>query len=279
VSIAIEPKSRGDQDKLSDALLKMADEDPTFKINYNDETGQTVVSGMGELHLDIITDRMRREYKVEANVGKPRVAYRETVRSKATAEGRFVRQTGGHGQFGHVWMDIEPLKQGSGIQFESKIRGGAIPLEFISAVEDGAREALQAGPLSGFPIVDVKLTLTDGSYHEVDSSKMSFSIAGSMATKTLVSRAHVVLLEPVMKLEVVTPGDYLGEVIGDLGRRRALIRNIEGTGDIQAVRAQIPLGESFGYATALRSLTQGRASYNMEFDNYVEVPKGFEAEV
>jgi len=279
VSIAIEPKSHGDQDKLSDALLKMADEDPTFKIIYDDETGQTVVSGMGELHLDIITDRMRREYKVEANVGKPRVAYRETVRSNATAEGRFVRQTGGHGQFGHVWMNIEPLKQGSGIQFESKIRGGAIPLEFISAVEDGAREALKAGPLSGYPLVDVKLTLTDGSYHEVDSSKMSFSIAGSMATKTLISRAHVVLLEPVMKMEVVTPGDFLGEVIGDLGRRRALIRSIEGTGEIQAVRAQIPLGESFGYANALRSLTQGRASYNMEFDNYVEVPKGFEAEV
>jgi elongation factor G len=279
VSIAIEPKSRGDQDKLSDALIKMADEDPTFKIVYDDETGQTVVSGMGELHLDIITDRMKREYKVEANVGKPRVAYRETVKSSATAEGRFVRQTGGHGQFGHVWMDIEPLKQGGGIQFESKIRGGSIPLEFISAVEDGAREALQSGPLSGFPIVDVKLTLTDGTYHEVDSSKMSFSIAASMATKTLVSRAHVVLLEPVMNLEVVTPGDYLGEVIGDLGRRRASIRNIEGTGDIQAIKAQIPLGESFGYANSLRSLTQGRASYNMEFHNYLEVPKGFEPEV
>jgi elongation factor G len=279
VSIAIEPKSRGDQDKLSDALIKMADEDPTFKVVYDDETGQTVVSGMGELHLDIITDRMRREYKVEANVGKPRVAYRETVKKSATAEGRFVRQTGGHGQFGHVWMDIEPLKQGDGIQFESKIRGGAIPLEFISAVEDGAREALQSGPLSGFPIVDVKLILTDGTYHEVDSSKMSFAIAASMATKTLVSRAHVVLLEPVMNLEVVTPGDYLGEVIGDLGRRRAQIRNIEGIGDIQAIRAQIPLGESFGYANSLRSLTQGRASYNMEFDNYIEVPKGFEPEV
>jgi elongation factor G len=279
VSVAIEPKSRGDQDKLSDALIKMADEDPTFKIVYDDETGQTVVSGMGELHLDIITDRMKREYKVEANVGRPRVAYRETVKKSATAEGRFVRQTGGHGQFGHVWMDIEPLKQGDGIQFESKIRGGAIPLEFISAVEDGAREALQSGPLSGFPIVDVKLTLTDGTYHEVDSSKMSFAIAASMATKTLVSRAHVVLLEPVMNLEVVTPGDYLGEVIGDLGRRRASIRNIEGTGDIQAIRAQIPLGESFGYANSLRSLTQGRASYNMEFDNYIEVPKGFEPEI
>jgi elongation factor G len=279
VSIAIEPKSRGDQDKLSDALIKMADEDPTFKIKYDDETGQTVVSGMGELHLDIITDRMKREYKVEANVGKPRVAYRETIRSKATAEGRFVRQTGGHGQFGHVWMDIEPLKEGSGIQFESKIRGGAIPQEFIPAVEEGAREALQAGPLSGFPIVDVKLTLTDGTFHDVDSSKMSFAIAGSMATKTLVARAHVFLLEPVMKIEVVTPGDYLGEVIGDLGRRRAQIQNIEGTGEIQVIGARIPLGESFGYANSLRSLTQGRASYSMEFDNYLEVPKGFEAEV
>jgi elongation factor G len=273
VFVAIEPKTRVDQDKLSDALVTMADEDPTFKVNYDDETGQTVISGMGELHLEIITDRMRREHQVEANVGQPRVAYRETITSPSRAEGRFVRQTGGHGQFGHVWMEIEPLGRGSGVQFESKVRGGAIPLEFVPAVEQGAREALQAGPLSGYPVVDVKLTLTDGSYHDVDSSKMSFLIAGSMAAKSLVSRAHPILLEPVMSLDVVTPGEYLGEVLGDLGRRRGEIRNIEGQGDIQAVRAMLPLGESFGYATTLRSLTQGRASYVMEFDSYKAVPQ------
>ena len=279
VSIAIEPRSRADQDKLSDALVTMADEDPTFKVNYDDETGQTVISGMGELHLEIITDRMRREHQVQANVGQPRVAYRETITSPSRAEGRFVRQTGGHGQFGHVWMEIEPLERGSGVQFESKVRGGAIPLEFVPAVESGAREALQSGPLSGFPVVDVKLTLTDGSYHEVDSSKMSFLIAGSMAAKTLVSRGHPVLLEPVMSLEVVTPGEFLGEVLGDLGRRRGEIRNIEGQGDIQAIRAVLPLGESFGYANTLRSLTQGRASHVLEFDSYQPVPEHIAAEV
>jgi len=279
VSIAIEPKSRADQDKLSGALVTMADEDPTFKVNYNDETGQTVISGMGELHLEIITDRMRREHQVQANVGQPRVAYRETITSPARAEGRFVRQTGGHGQFGHVWMEIEPLERGSGVQFESKVRGGAIPLEFVPAVESGAREALQSGPLSGYPVVDVKLTLTDGSYHEVDSSKMSFIIAGSMAAKTLVSRGHPTLLEPVMSLEVVTPGEFLGEVLGDLGRRRGEIRNIEGQGDIQAVQAVLPLGESFGYANTLRSLTQGRASHVLEFDSYQPVPEHIAAEV
>lgn len=271
VSVSIEPRSRADQDKLSDSLVYMSDEDPTFRVAYDDETGQTIISGMGELHLDIIVDRIRREYSVEANVGRPRVAYRETVTGKARAEGRFVRQTGGHGQYGHVWMDIEPLERGGGIQFESKITGGAIPLEFISAVEDGAREAFASGPLSGFPVVDAKVTLFDGSYHEVDSSKISFQIAGSMAARTLINRGKPTLLEPVMKLEVVTPGDFLGDVLGDLGRRRAQIKNIEGEGGVQSVRAQIPLAESFGYANAIRSLTQGRASYTMEFDNYVEV--------
>ena len=271
VSVSIEPRSRADQDKLSDSLVYMSDEDPTFRVAYDDETGQTIISGMGELHLDIIVDRIRREYSVEANVGRPRVAYRETVTGKARAEGRFVRQTGGHGQYGHVWMDIEPLERGGGIQFESKITGGAIPLEFISAVEDGAREAFASGPLSGFPVVDAKLTLFDGSYHEVDSSKISFQIAGSMAARTLIDRGKPTLLEPVMKLEVVTPGDFLGDVLGDLGRRRAQIKNIEGEGGVQSVRAQIPLAESFGYANAIRSLTQGRASYTMEFDNYVQV--------
>ena len=273
VSVAIEPRSRADQDKLSDALVYMSDEDPTFRVAYDDETGQTIISGMGELHLDIIVDRIRREYSVEANVGRPRVAYRETVTNNARAEGRFVRQTGGHGQFGHVWMDIEPLERGGGIQFESKITGGVIPLEFISAIESGAREALASGPLSGFPVVDAKMTLFDGSYHEVDSSKVSFQIAASMAAKSLMTRGKPTLLEPVMKLEVVTPGDFLGDVLGDLGRRRAQIKNIEGEGGVQSVRAEIPLAESFGYANAIRSLTQGRASYTMEFDNYVEVAK------
>ncbi len=273
VSVAIEPKSRSDQDRLSDSLVSMSDEDPTFKVNYDNETGQTVISGMGELHLDIIVDRIRREFSVEANVGRPRVSYRETVGSAARAEGRFVRQTGGHGQYGHVWMEIEPLERGSGILFENKITGGAIPQEFISSVETGARDALKTGPLSGFPVVDARMTLIDGSYHEVDSSKMSFQIAGSMAAKSLVTRGKPVMLEPVMKLEVVTPGQFLGDVLGDLGRRRSQITNIEGEGDVQSARAIIPLAESFGYANALRSLTQGRANYAMEFDNYVEVPK------
>ena len=273
VSVAIEPRSRADQDRLSSSLVHMSDEDPTFRVTYDDETGQTIISGMGELHLDIIVDRIKREHNVEANVGRPRVAYRETVTGQARAEGRFIRQTGGHGQYGHVWMEIEPLERGGGIQFESRITGGAVPNEFIPAVEEGAREALASGPISGFPVVDAKLTLIDGSYHETDSSKISFQIAGSMAARSLLTRARPTLLEPVMKLEVVTPGDFLGDVLGDLGRRRAQIKNIEGVGDIQSVRAEIPLAESFGYANAIRSLTQGRASYTMEFDNYVEVPK------
>ena len=273
VSVAIEPRSRADQDRLSDSLTHLSDEDPTFRVTYDDETGQTIISGMGELHLDIIVDRIKREYNVEANVGRPRVAYRETVTGAARAEGRFVRQTGGHGQYGHVWMEIEPLERGGGIQFESRVTGGSVPTEFIPAVEEGAREALASGPISGFPVVDAKLTLVDGSYHEVDSSKVSFQIAGSMAARSLLTRGKPTLLEPVMKLEVVTPGEFLGDVLGDLGRRRAQIRNIEGVGDVQSVRAEIPLAESFGYATAMRSLSQGRASYTMEFDNYVEVPK------
>ena len=273
VSVAIEPKTRADQDRLMGALSKLSDEDPTFKIVFDDETGQTIMSGMGELHLEVLTDRMKREYQVEGNVGKPRVAYREAITVPARAEGRFVRQTGGHGQYGHVWIEIEPLESGSGIQFEAKISGGVIPQEFIRSVEQGAREALNTGPISGYPVVDMKVSLVDGSYHQVDSSKMSFLVAGSMATKAALVKAHPVLLEPVMRLEVVTPGDFLGEVLGDLGRRRANIRNIEGHGDIQAVKAHIPLGESFGYASALRSLTQGRASYTMEFYRYEEVPE------
>ncbi len=277
VSVAIEPKSRADQDRLMDALSKLSDEDPTFKIVFDEETGQTIMSGMGELHLEVLADRMKREYGVEGNVGRPRVAYRETISMPAKAEGKFIRQTGGHGQYGHVWLEMEPVKRGSGIEFVNRIRGGAIPNEFISSIEEGVREALNTGPLSGYPMVDVKISLVDGSYHEVDSSKMSFLVAGSMAAKAAIKKAHPLLLEPIMRLEVVTPGDFLGEVLGDLGRRRANIRNIEGQGDIQAVMTQVPLGESFGYANTLRSLTQGRASYSMEFHSYQKVPEAVAA--
>jgi elongation factor G len=274
ISVAIEPRSRADQDKLSDALVKLSDEDPTFKINYDDETGQTIMSGMGELHLEILVDRMKREFDVEGSVGQPRVAYRETVRRAAGGVGRFVRQTGGHGQFGHVVVEMEPGEPGSGIVIEDKITGGSIPREFIPAAESGIKEALNTGPLSGFPMIDIKVTMVDGSSHEVDSSQVAFQIAGSMAAKDAIGKARPQLLEPIMSLEVVTPGEFLGEVLGDLGRRRAGIRNIEGQGEIQVVKAALPLGESFGYANAIRSLTQGRASYNMEFDNYEPAPEG-----
>ena len=273
VSVAIEPKARVDQDKLSDALVKLSDEDPTFTIIYDDETGQTVMSGMGELHLEILTDRMKREFKVEANVGKPRVAFRETIRKTTTAEGKFVRQSGGHGQYGHVIIEMEPLERGEGIQFENRIRGGSIPTEFISSVEDGVRGALKNGPKSGFPVIDLLVRLIDGTYHDVDSSKVSFEIAGSMATRTAIDRCSPVVLEPVMKLEVVTPEDYLGEVIGDLGRRRAGVESIDAQGDTQIVKASLPLAESFGYANDLRSITQGRAGYSMEFEKYLEAPE------
>ena len=273
VSVSIEPKARADQDKLSDALVKLSDEDPTFTIIYDDETGQTVMSGMGELHLEILTDRMKREFKVEANVGKPRVAFRETIRKTTTAEGKFVRQSGGHGQYGHVIIEMEPLDRGEGVQFENKIRGGSIPTEFISSVEDGIRGALKNGPKSGFPVIDLLVRLIDGTYHHVDSSKLSFEIAGSMATRTAVDRCSPVVLEPVMKLEVVTPEDYLGEVIGDLGRRRAGVESIDAQGDTQIVKASLPLAESFGYANDLRSITQGRAGYSMEFEKYLEAPE------
>jgi len=273
VSVAIEPKARADQDKLSDALVKLSDEDPTFRVQYDDETGQTVMSGMGELHLEILTDRMVREFKVEANVGRPRVAFRETIRKNTTAEGKFVRQSGGHGQYGHVIIEMEPLERGEGVQFENKIRGGAIPTEYISSVEDGVRGALNNGPKSGFPVIDLLVRLIDGTYHDVDSSKVSFEIAGSMAARTAVNRCNPVVLEPVMTLEVVTPEDYLGEVIGDLGRRRASIESIDAQNDTQIVKASLPLAESFGYANDLRSITQGRAGYSMEFNRYLEAPE------
>jgi elongation factor G len=268
MSVAIEPKTRADQDRLSDALSKMADEDPTLRISHDDEVGQTVMSGMGELHLEIVVDRMRREYKVEGNVGRPRVAYREAITRPSRAEGRLVRQTGGHGQYGHVWLEIEPLERGAGLVFEEKIRGGAVPREFIPAVEKGVQDAVAVGPISGYPVVDMKVTAVDGSYHEVDSSEMAFRIAASMATKEAMRKGRPMLLEPLMALEVVSPGEFLGEILSELGGRRAVIRGIEGSGGIQVVKARVPLSESFGYATALRSITQGRAGYTMEFECY-----------
>jgi len=274
VSVAIEPMTRADQDRLSDALRKLSDEDPTFVVRFNEETGQTVMSGMGELHLEVLVDRMRREFSVEAQVGRPRVSYRETLTRPYRSDARFVRQTGGHGQYGHVVLDLEPLDQGEGIQFVNGIAGGVIPREYIPAVERGVREALDNGPLGGYPLVDLKVTLVDGSYHTVDSSEMAFRSAGMMGIREGVSKAGPILLEPIADLEVVTPGEFLSDVIGDLGTRRAQIRTIEGQEGIQTVRALVPLGETFSYTTALRSITQGRASYTMEFRHYEPVPEG-----
>ena len=271
VSVAIEPTTRADQDRLAQALRKLADEDPTFQVTFNEETGQTVMSGMGELHLEVLVDRMRREFAVEAHVGQPRVSYRETITQPVEIEGRFVRQTGGHGQFGHVWLQLEPLERGEGIIFENAIVGGTIPREYIPGVERGVRQALDNGPLAGYPLVDVKVTLTDGSYHQVDSSEMAFRSAGMLAIREGVPKGRPVLLEPIVDMEVVTPGEHLSEVLGDLGTRRAQIRNIEGQDDTQVVRALLPLGETFAYTTALRSITRGRAVFTMEFRHYEPV--------
>ena len=271
VSVAIEPTSRADQDKLSEALRKLSEEDPTFIVKFNDETGQTVMSGMGELHLEVLVDRMRREFEVSAEVGPPRVSYRETITQAIKVEGRFVRQTGGHGQFGHIWLELEPLDRGSGIVFSNDIKGGAIPREYIPAVEKGVRAALDNGPLAGFPLVDMVVRLVDGSYHDVDSSEMAFRSAGMLAIREGVPKGKPVLLEPIVDLEVTTPGEHLSEVIGDLGTRRAQIRNIEGQDDLQIVRAYVPLGQTFSYTTALRSITKGRATFSMEFKHYEPV--------
>ena len=273
VSVAIEPMTKADQDRLTDALRKLSDEDPTFVVKVNDETGQTIMSGMGELHLEVLVDRMRREFNVEAQVGMPKVSYRETLTRARQVEGRFVRQTGGHGQFGHVVLDLQPLERGEGIVFENKITRGAIPREYISAVEKGVRDALDNGPLAGYPLVDLKVSLVDGSYHDVDSSELAFRSAGMLAIREGTPRCGPVLLEPIAELEVVTPGEYLGDVIGDLGSRRARIQSIEGQEDLQSVRALLPLGETFSYTTALRSLSQGRASFTMEFKYYEPVPE------
>jgi elongation factor G len=279
ISVAIEPKSRAEHDKLTDSLLKLAEEDPTFRVRYDRETSQTVMSGMGELHLEILVDRLRREFKVEASVGKPQVAYREAISKKGGADARFIKQTGGRGQFGHVVLEIEPQTSGAGYKFENKVTGGKIPKEYIPAVNKGAEEALQTGIIAGYPVMDVKVTLLDGSYHAVDSSEMAFKIAASMGIKDALRKAGPILLEPVMELQVVTPGDYLGDVLGDLNARRGRIKTMEAQGDIQMIEADVPLVEMFGYATDLRSSSQGRANYSMEFGRYEEAPQSTVAAV
>lgn len=273
ITVAIEPKTKADQDKLGVALGKLAEEDPTFKMHTDPETGQTLIAGMGELHLEIIVDRLLREFKVEANVGQPQVAYKETITVPAKAQGRYVRQTGGRGQYGDVWLEVAPRERGAGFEFTSKIVGGVVPKEFIPAVEAGVREAAENGVLAGYPMVDVSVTLYDGSYHEVDSSEMAFKIAGSIGFKNAVQQAQPVLLEPVMQVQVLVPEEYMGDVIGDLNSRRGHITGMEQRGNVQAIEALVPLSEMFGYATDLRSRTQGRGNYTMQFAHYAEVPK------
>ncbi len=272
ISVAVEPKTKSDQEKMGLALQKLAQEDPSFRVHTDEESGQTIISGMGELHLEIIVDRMKREFKVEANVGAPQVAYRETIRKAVEQEGKFVRQSGGRGQYGHVWLKIEPQEAGAGYAFVNGIVGGVVPKEYIPAVDKGIQEQLQNGVIAGFPVVDVKVTLFDGSYHEVDSSEMAFKIAGSMGFKEGARKASPVLLEPIMSVEVETPEEYMGDVIGDLNRRRGIVQGMEDTASGKAVRAEVPLAEMFGYATSLRSATQGRATYSMEFGKYAEAP-------
>ncbi len=273
IDIAIEPKDKANSEKMSIALSKLAEEDPTFKTYTNQETGQTVIAGMGELHLDIIVDRLKREFKVECTVGKPQVSYKETIRNKVKVEGKFIRQSGGRGQYGHVWLEMEPLEPGKGIEFESKIVGGVVPKEYIKPIEEGIREAAESGTLAGYPVIDFKATLVDGSYHEVDSSEMAFKIAGSMAFKEGCKQAKSVILEPIMKVEITVPEEYMGDVIGDVNSRRGRLEGMEAQSGNQIIRAFIPLSEMFGYATDLRSKTQGRGTYSMEPSHYEEVPK------
>jgi len=272
ISVAVEPKTKADQEKMGIALQKLAKEDPSFRVHTDEESGQTIISGMGELHLEIIVDRMRREFKVEANVGAPQVAYRETIRKPVDQEGKFVRQSGGRGQYGHVWLKIEPREPGAGYEFVNGIVGGVVPKEYIPAVDKGVQEQMQNGVLAGFPLVDVKVTLFDGSYHDVDSSEMAFKIAGSMGFKAGALNASPVLLEPIMKVEAVTPEEYLGDVMGDLNRRRGITQGMDESPSGKIIRAEVPLAEMFGYATDLRSMTQGRATYSMEFEKYAEAP-------
>ena len=279
ISVAIEPKSKAEQEKLTDGLIKLAEEDPTFQTKYDEETAQTIVSGMGELHIEVLVERLKREFSVDANLGKPRVSYREAIKKKATAEGRFVRQSGGRGQYGHVVLEIEPLPEGEGFEFDNKIVGGKIPREYIPSVQAGVKEALTNGTLGGYPVVDIKVTLFDGSFHDVDSSEMAFKMAGSMGVKAAISKANPQLLEPIMGIEVTTPEEHMGDVLSDLNSRRAQIQNMEAQNDAQVLKAHVPLGQMFGYATDLRSATQGRASYSMEFDHYSEVPENIREEL
>jgi elongation factor G len=278
--VAVEPKTKADQDKLSTALQRLSEEDPTFRVRTDEETGQTVISGMGELHLEIIVDRLIREFSVQASVGKPQVAYRETIkRPVQKVEGKFVRQTGGRGQYGHAVIDLEPNETGSGYEFVNKIVGGVVPREYIPSVDAGIQEAMESGILAGYPVVDVKATLVFGSYHDVDSNEMAFKVAGSMAFKNAMQKAQPVLLEPVFAVEVVTPEEYMGDVIGDLNSRRGRIEGMEPRGNAQVITARVPLSEMFGYATAMRSMTQGRATYSMQFSRYDEVPKALAEEI
>lgn len=279
ISVAIEPKTKADQEKLGQSLKKLAAEDPTFKVRSDPETQQLIISGMGELHLEILVDRMRREFGVEANVGAPQVAYKETITKMAEAEGKYIRQTGGRGQYGHCWLRLEPLDRSGGVEFESEIKGAAIPQEFIPAIEKGVREAAESGVLAGYPVVDVKIIVYDGSFHDVDSSEAAFKIAGSKAFQDGVRAASAIILEPMMKLEVVTPQDFMGDVVGDVNARRGQIQNLEERANLKVIDAQVPLGTMFGYATALRSLTQGRANFTMEFSHYDPVPGNIAKEI
>jgi len=279
ISVAIEPKTKADQEKMGIALGRLAAEDPSFRVKTDEETGQTIISGMGELHLEILVDRMSREFNVGANIGKPQVAYRETIRGKIKAEGKFVRQSGGRGQYGHCWLEIEPLEAGGGFEFIDKISGGSIPREYIPAVGKGAEEAMANGVVAGFPMVDVRVTVVDGSYHDVDSNEMAFKVAGSMGFRSGCKQAKPVLLEPMMDVEVTTPEDYMGDVVGDLNRRRGKIMGMGDRGMVKEIKAEVPLSEMFGYSTALRSMSQGRATYSMQFKHYEEVPKNIALEI
>ncbi len=279
ISVAVEPKTKADQEKMATALSKLAEEDPSFRVHTDEETGQTIISGMGELHLEIIVDRMKREFKVDAEVGQPQVAYRETIKTPVEQEYKYAKQTGGRGQYGHVFIRLEPQEPGKGYEFVNQITGGVIPKEYIPAVDKGIQEAMQNGVVAGYPVVDVKATLYDGSYHEVDSSEMAFKIAGSMAFKEAAKKANPVLLEPIMKVEVEVPEEYMGDVIGDINRRRGQVASMEDRAGNKIVTAMVPLAEMFGYSTDLRSFTQGRGTYSMEFDHYEEVPKNVADEI
>ena len=274
IHIAVEPKTKADQEKMGIALQKLAEEDPTFKVRTDEETGQTIIGGMGELHLEILVDRMKREFNVEANVGKPQVAYRETINGNAKQETKYIKQTGGKGQYGHVWLTVEPLERGKGIEFVNAVVGGVVPREYVPAVEKGVREAIEGGVLAGYQLQDIKVALIDGSYHEVDSSEMAFKIAGSMCLKAACKAAQPVLLEPIFFVEVTTPEEYMGDIIGDLNSRRGVIQGMTDKNNAKIVEALVPLSEMFGYATDIRSKSQGRATYSMEFSKYDEVPSG-----